>query len=376
MDPPAVESNRQTGGAPRTQDGGGKPLSRTPCLPAAFKAAAVLVVVLVFCRASALAAAPLEFAPLGDFPLENGGHIIDCTVAYRTYGTLNAERSNAVLMLTWFGGRSDHLEGHIGTDRYVDSERYFVIAVDAFANGHSSSPSNSTAQPDDAFPEFSVRDLVEAQHRLLTEHLRIDRLHAVIGTSMGGMQALQWLVSYPDFMRKAVAVAATPQLTSYDLLLWRLQQEALRTAIEGNGDAAAAMRLAGGLHLRALTTPEDLNARWDCAGFETEFRSRTESYANRHPHDWDRQLSAMMRHDIYESFAGDIAETAAAVSAEVLVVISGRDHMVHPGPARDFARHLGCVLVELHNDGGHLAADREAFLVRSVVRAFLDNETP
>ena len=72
-----------------------------------------------------------------------------------------------------------------------------MIVADPIGNGLSTSPSNSAAQPGMRFPRFALRDMVEAQHRLLTEHLGIDRLHAVVGASMGGMQALQWAVSHP-----------------------------------------------------------------------------------------------------------------------------------------------------------------------------------
>lgn len=90
-----------------------------------------------------------RYAEFGDFTLESGEVIENCRIGYRTYGELNSDSSNAVLFPTWFGGRSGHLASLIGPDKVVDSTRFFVIAVDAFGNGVSSSPSNSGTQPDD-----------------------------------------------------------------------------------------------------------------------------------------------------------------------------------------------------------------------------------
>src|SRR5262249_38393579 len=94
-----------------------------------------------------------------------------------------------------------------------DTTKYFVIATDAIANGLTTSPSNSKAQPRMQFPRFGMRDMVQSQHRLLKDKLGIDHVVAVVGPSMGGMQALQWGVSHPDFMDGVVALvplARTP----------------------------------------------------------------------------------------------------------------------------------------------------------------------
>src|SRR6202790_1767030 len=77
------------------------------------------------------------------------------------------------------------------------------------------------------FPEFSIRDMVESEHRLATEVLHLSHLHAVIGISMGGMQAFAWAAMYPDFMDVAIPMAGSPQSTSYDKLLWTSQIDAI-----------------------------------------------------------------------------------------------------------------------------------------------------
>src|SRR5258707_15582187 len=89
----------------------------------------------------------LQFARLGDFKLESGEVIPDCRIGYRTFGTLNSNQSNVVLFPTWALGTTEQLIGSIGSNKLVDSTKYYVIAVAALANSVSSSPSNSQLQP-------------------------------------------------------------------------------------------------------------------------------------------------------------------------------------------------------------------------------------
>src|SRR5579872_2704747 len=121
--------------------------------------------------AACLLAAPvfaqeLKFAQLGEFRLESGETIRGCRLGYRTFGTLNAQKSNAVLFPTWFTGTTKELVGLIGPGKLVDPTNYFVITVDALGDGVSTSPSNSREQPHMKFPDLTIRDMVNSQHRL------------------------------------------------------------------------------------------------------------------------------------------------------------------------------------------------------------------
>ena len=109
----------------------------------------------------------LQMASLGDLKLDSGQVIRDCRIGYRTYGTLKADRSNVIVVTTWFGGTTAGLAGWIGTGKLYDSSKYYVVAIDALGDGVSSSPSNSSAQHGADFPLISMRDLVPSQHQVL-----------------------------------------------------------------------------------------------------------------------------------------------------------------------------------------------------------------
>ena len=168
-----------------------------------------------------------RFAALGDFRLESGETIRDCRIGYRTWGKLNAARNNAILFPTWFTGTTAQLAGNFGAGKMLDPAQWYIIAVDALGDGVSSSPSNSTAQPRMKFPRFTIRDMVESQHRMHTGPIGLTHLHAVMGISMGGMQTFQWMVAYPDFLDRAIPIVGTPRLTPYDTLLWEAERHAI-----------------------------------------------------------------------------------------------------------------------------------------------------
>ncbi len=203
-----------------------------------FRVRIMITVMLVFLASVSARGqeATLRFAELGDLRLENGQTIRQCRIGYRTFGALSADKSNVVLLTTWFTGTAQNLIGSIGPGRLVDSSRYFVIAVDALGNGVSSSPSNSKLQPGAAFPHFTIRDMVNTQHRLLTEKLGLRHVRAVIGISMGGMQTFEWMVAYPGFMDAAVPLVGTPRQSAFDLMLWQAQLrliESSRSSVPG-----------------------------------------------------------------------------------------------------------------------------------------------
>ena len=190
---------------------------------------AALTAALLFVAIPSLARAAdgdQQIGQLHTCKLSNGRQIDDCFLGYRTWGTLNAQQSNAILFPSWFSGNSNNIANFVGADKMVDPARFFLVAVDALGDGVSSSPSNSSDQHGTHFPAITIADMVDVEYRLATEVLHLKHLHAVMGISMGGMQTFEWMVKYPAFMDLAVPIVGSPRLTSYDLLLWQSEVEA------------------------------------------------------------------------------------------------------------------------------------------------------
>ena len=140
---------------------------------------------------------------LGDFALQHGITLRGAKLAYKTYGTLNSRRDNAIVYPTWYSGRHWDNEWLIGEGMALDPNNYFIIVPNMFGNGLSSSPSN-TPQPWDRarFPNITMYDNVRAQHRLVTEHFGIETLPLVTGWSMGAGQTYQWAVAFPEMVQR------------------------------------------------------------------------------------------------------------------------------------------------------------------------------
>jgi homoserine O-acetyltransferase len=224
------------------------------------------------------------------------------------------------------------------------------------------------------FPKFTIRDMVNSQHRLLTEKLNIRHLHAVMGISMGGMQTFEWITAYPDFMDRAVPIVGSPQLTSYDLLLWQAEARAIEENAEwnaGNYVKQPALRSLHDIHTLALTTPEGRVREVERGGFAKFLRSTEHPDKQFDANDWLRQLQAMMSHNVASATAGDLRNAAKRVKARVLNVVATRDHMVNPTTAERYADLIGARTVALTGDCGHLAPGCEAATLNAQVNAFL-----
>ncbi|MDQ6828713.1 MAG: alpha/beta fold hydrolase [Gemmatimonadota bacterium] len=174
-------------------------------------------------------AAHHEFV-IADFKTESGVTLPQARVVYGTYGHLNAARDNAVLLPSHYMADHHGYEWLIGPGRALDTTRLFLVATELFGNGHSSSPSN-TAEPyhGPRFPVTTIRDNVEAVHRLLTDDLKITHLRALVGFSMGAQQAFQWAVSYPDFIDRIVATSGTAKTWPHGIVRLEGQIVALTT---------------------------------------------------------------------------------------------------------------------------------------------------
>ena len=177
-------------------------------------------------------------------PLELGGQVGPVTLAYETWGTLNASGDNAVLITHALTGNSHaHDAGRpddtkvawwnplIGPGRFFDTTRYFVICSNILggcygSTGPSSLEPRTGRRYGMRFPVVTIRDMVRAQRRLV-EHLGVRRIAMVAGGSIGGQQALEWAVSYPELVEKAIVVAATAALTAQGVAFSEVQRQAI-----------------------------------------------------------------------------------------------------------------------------------------------------
>ncbi|HEX6733413.1 MAG TPA: homoserine O-acetyltransferase [Azonexus sp.] len=184
--------------------------------------------------------------------LRSGSVLPAYDLAYETYGTLNAAKSNAILVCHALSGHH-HVAGHyadapdnvgwwdniVGPGRPLDTDRYFIVGVNNLGGCHGSTGPSSinpaTGKRWGAdFPIVAVSDWVEAQARL-ADHLGIDQWAAIIGGSLGGMQALRWTISYPERVRHALIIASAPKLTAQNIAFNDVARQAILTDPDFHG---------------------------------------------------------------------------------------------------------------------------------------------
>ena len=176
--------------------------------------------------------------------LERGGILARYELMVETYGTLNADKSNAVLVCHALSG-DHHAAGfhtdqddkpgwwdhYIGPNKPIDTNRFFVVSLNNLG-GCSGSTGPLTDNPETGapygpdFPEVTVSDWVESQARL-ADHLGIDRFAAIVGGSLGGMQAMQWAITYPERIGACVMIAAAPRLTAQNIAFNEVARQAI-----------------------------------------------------------------------------------------------------------------------------------------------------
>ena len=332
------------------------------------------VVVAVLFLAVLSSAQEQKFADIGNFKLESGEVIRKCRIGYRTFGKLNTDKSNIILFPTWAGGTTEQLAGgNIGPGKLADTDKYYVIAVDALANSVSSSPSNNALQPRMKFPKITIRDMVNTQHHLLTKVLGITHVKAVMGVSMGGMQTFEWMVAYPEFMDNAIPIVGTPRQDTYDMLHWQAQIDAIKNdpAWKNGEYKENPARVANAqFGMLLLTTPANFNKTHSREQLAKELADAKKS-PGQDCNNKIRQTEAMMALDISKSFGGSMEQAARAVKAKVLVIVATHDHVVTPEPARDFAKLLDAPVIELTGDCGHQAPGCEEVKMNPQIHEFL-----
>ncbi|MCA0215908.1 MAG: homoserine O-acetyltransferase [Actinobacteria bacterium] len=325
-----------------------------------------------------------QFASIGPMTLERGGELPSVRVAYETYGTLNADKSNAVLVVHALTGDShvvgDPGPGHptggwwggiVGPGLAVDTDRWFVVAPNMLGGCQGTTGPASHA-PDGRewgarFPFVTIRDQVDAQVAL-TDALGISRWAAVIGGSMGGMQSLEWAVGYPDRLERVAVLAAPAQSNADQIALNSVQLQAIRMdsafadgdyydAADGDGPHQG-LALARRMALLNYRSPTELNDRF-ARSWQSGLsplggggRYAVESYLDYHGNKFTRRfdansyltlVEAMSSHDIGRG-RGGTAQALARVTARALVLGIDSDRLFPVPDQVQIAAHLGTAI--------------------------------
>lgn len=337
-----------------------------------------------------------------DFALEKGGALPLCEVAYETHGKLNAAGDNAILVVHGYTS-SGHVAGThakgkeargvapgtagwwdalIGPGKAIDTDRFFVVGVNAIGSCHGSTGPASldphTGKPyGPTFPEVTIRDIVRSQ-KLLLDSLGVRHLVAVCGPSMGGFQSFQWAVSYPDFMKGIVPTVTAPKMRSGNTDAVEQLRQRLASHpnwnngwyYENGGIAEILEEIRhetlvgyGQREILAATIP-------DPAKREETIRANARAWAKT----YDGHSMIALRRAI-GSF--DITGDYAKLKAKVLYVIAPNDKLFPGAMCVSYAKELreagiDLTYVELVTDKGHMASHADALQWAPALAAFIE----
>jgi homoserine O-acetyltransferase len=334
---------------------------------------------------------------LDTLPLESGQILPEVTIAYETYGRLAPDGRNAILITHGYTS-NHHAAGKyatpnakpgwwdrlIGPGKAIDTTRFFVVSSNALGSCYGStgpaSLSPATGKPyGPDFPDVTMRDIVTAQRELLVR-LGVTHLIAVAGPSMGGRQAFQWAVTFPDFMDGIVAVASSPKGLGKDAAVTNLLQ---RLAADPNWHGGWYYERGGVLPtltalrmetLKRYGVEATLNGSYpDPERREARIRELAEAWAR----EFDAHSLVVLRK---ASVRFDAQRDFRLIRAKVLYVLSRTDQLFPPSMGArvmDRLRTAGvdATYVEIDSDFGHLASGREAEKWAPALRAFLDHLT-
>ena len=332
------------------------------------------------------------------FSLKSGKTLQGFEMVYQTYGELNEAKDNAILICHALSG-NHHVAGlseddkkgwwddMVGPNKAFDTNKYFIVGCNNLGGCHGSTGPNSI-NPDNniaygsSFPMVTVEDWVKSQYLLLT-HLGLLYWYAVVGGSLGGMQALQWSIDYPDLVKKIVVVAAAAKLSAQNIAFNEIARQAILA--DPNYDSEDKLPKTGlGLarmlgHITYLSDDAmrekfgrdmkkgEVNFSYDVE-FEVEsyLRYQGESFSNRFDaHTYLLMTKVLDYFDPAESHEGDLAKTLKSVTAKTLLIAFSSDWRFSPERSRELAN----AFIEAEKDVSFLEIDsphgHDAFLMPS-----------
>jgi len=350
--------------------------------------------------------------------LKGGAELPAFDIAYETYGELNAARSNAVLVCHALNA-SHHVAGYyenerenvgwwdnlVGPGKPVDTRRFFVVGSNylgsCFGSTGPASINPASGKPWGAeFPVVTVEDWVESQARL-ADRLGIERFAAVIGGSLGAMQALEWTLSYPERIRHAVVIAAAPRLTPQNIAFNEVARQAIMTDPDFHGGhyydkgvvPTRGLRIARMIgHItylsgEAMAEKFGRLLRRGAPGFDFDVDFEVESYlryqADKFSSYFDantylRITKALDYFDPAAEFGGNLSAALARARAAFLVVSFKSDWRFTPARSREIVRALLdnrriVSYLEIDAPGGHDAFLLEDARYHAALRAYFAN---
>jgi homoserine O-acetyltransferase len=288
-----------------------------------------------------------------DFRTESGVVLPAAKVVYGTYGQLNAAKDNVILLPSHYMANFHGYEWLIGEGKALDTAKLFLVAPELFGNGRSSSPSN-TPEPfhGPRFPVTTIRDNVQAVHRLLTEELKVTHLHAVVGFSMGAQQAFQWAVRYPDFADKIVATSGTAKTYGHGIVRLEGQIAALTadpafqggdyTAPPAKGLEAFGMVWAGWLYSQEWWRKELWRTQTFTTLDQAMSRFRTRFIPGADANNLILQCRTWEKHDVggTAGFGGDVEKALKSIKVPLLYMPSETDLYFPLGDAKYEAQFI------------------------------------
>jgi homoserine O-acetyltransferase len=289
----------------------------------------------------AAAAGGDSVAQIGPFKFEDGGRIASLRVGYSAQGRLNSQRRN-VIRHTY-----DDL---IGPGKPFDTDQYLIVTVDPIGGGLSSKPADGLGA---RFPHYNIRDMVEAEARLLRNVLHIDHLYAVAGGSMGSFQALEFAVQYPTLLDRLILVAPAARSDAHLRSIVR-GLEAILAGDTGETPDAPRLRAAAAVFMPWLRSDAYLVRRGDEAN-SIEASALADSWTQQ----WD-SLSLLYRyrasasHDVGLPFGHDMATALGRVRASTVIVAISSDRTVPPYLTAELTKGISQAQeVRVESDAGH-----------------------
>ena len=337
----------------------------------------LLAFALTLCIAANAQAEPQTFL-LYDFEFENGSVLPELRVAYETQGKLNAGRDNAILLVHGTMGDRHAFDSTIGPGKTFDTEKNFVITVDAIGGGDSSSPKDGLGQD---FPRYTIRDMMAAQHALVSRGLELSTLRAVGGSSMGSFVSLEWGIHHPEMVRSLILLLPSPKAEANFQLIIDLMTSVIALDPEWQGgrythNPVEGLRLAGMLCYPWLVSAPYLD-RVPAKRLAKEVEEIARSFGNWDANSLVLRYAASRAHDVSAPFGGDMTTALAQITAPTLILPSASDRLLGldgAGRIRDGVKQAS--YAEIPSDLGHRAArpaagTPEGDFIDRQIRAFL-----